>query len=288
MGHLLFNIAYVFYTGSTLLYLLYLLTKKESHARSAYACLAVGLALHAGSLVTQASATWLAGRQLAAPMGVNPGVPWSNWFESLSFFAAVIAVIFFAIQWRAPLPVLGVFIMPINWLLTTYALFKERCASPLLPSIQNDWIAIHIPVMFTAYSLLGVAFAVGIAYLLQEYQLKSKCPGDLSYRLPPLEQLDTLIYKLIRLAFPLLTIGIILGGLWAYHAWGRFWSWDPKETWTLITWCIYLIYLALRWFGGWRGRKTAYLSLVGFALVLFTYAGVNYLSPLHGFLSTPP
>jgi ABC-type transport system involved in cytochrome c biogenesis permease subunit len=105
------------------------------------------------------------------------------------------------------------------------------------------------------------------------------------FRLPSLDELDHMIYQVIWWAFPFLTLGILFGAQWAFDVWGRYWGWDPKETWALITWLIYFAYLNIRLIVGWRGRKTAYLSLAGFGAVLFTYVGVNYLSHLHGFLS---
>ena len=147
--------------------------------------------------------------------------------------------------------------------------------------------ALHVPVLCASYAIFTAAFAVGIVYLWQERQMKSKRPNELTYRLPSLEQLDTLIFKLISVAVPALTLGIFLGSLWARRAWGRFWGWDPKETAALITWLVYVAYLLIRLIGGWRGRKTAYLSLAGFAFVLITCMGVNYLSPLHRFLFAP-
>jgi len=145
--------------------------------------------------------------------------------------------------------------------------------------------ALHVPVLLISYAIFAAAFTVGILYLWQERKMKSKHLNELAYQLPSLDELDTLIFKLILVAVPLLTVGILLGGVWAHRAWGRFWGWDPKETWALITWLVYIAYLSVRFGVGWRGRKTAYLSLAGFAFVLFTYVGVNYFSPLHGFLS---
>jgi cytochrome c-type biogenesis protein CcsB len=142
---------------------------------------------------------------------------------------------------------------------------------------------LHVPLLLTAYGIFFAAFLVGIVYLWEERQMKSKHPNTLTFRLPSLEELDNLIAKLISAAFPLLTLGLLLGGIWAQHAWGRFWGWDPKETWTLITCLVYASYLSARAFIGWRGRKSTYLSLAGFAVVLFTYMGVSYFSPLHGF-----
>jgi len=299
MENQLFNVAYFCYTASTALYLAYLFTKKEKFSRYAFALLTLALAIHVGSLITRTvvarsdyshqAVLLRAEGKIEAAIGAERAarayVPWSNWFESFSFFGAIIAAIFFIISYRIAIPILGAFIMPISWGLLTVAFFSDKTIRPLMPALHSYWMAIHVPIMFTSYSILGVAFAVGIAYLLEEHQMKSKHPGELSYRLPSLDELDNLIYKLIMAAFPPLTLGIFLGGVWAYTAWGRFWGWDPKETWALITWFIYVVYLHLRLFVGWRGRKTAYLSMAGFGFVLFTYVGVNYLSPLHGFLS---
>lgn len=299
MENLLFKIAYAAYTLSTGLYLAYLLTKKERLSQIAFGFLAAALLLHTGSLITrtivardgfmaQAITLREQGKVDAAAdveRAARAYVPWTNWFESFSFFGGVLALIFFIISCRIRIPLLGAFIMPIGWILLTVAFFSDHSIQPLAPALRSHWMAIHVPIMFIAYAILGVAFAVGVAYLLEERQMKSKRPGELTYRLPSLEDLDQLIYRLIMAAFPPLTLGIFLGGLWAYSAWGRFWGWDPKETWALITWFIYVIYLHLRLFVGWRGRKTAYLSLAGFGFVLFTYVGVNYLSPLHGFLT---
>jgi cytochrome c-type biogenesis protein CcsB len=299
METLLFNAAYVAYTLCTLLYLAYLFTKRERYSKWAYMLLVGALTVHVASLATrtydarsnyaQQAETLRAEGKTEAAIGAERAassyVPWSNWFESFSFFSLLIALIYLIITRWYHIPVLGAFVMPVSWGLLTVAFGSDKAIKPLLPALHSIWMAIHVPVMFISYSILGVAFAVGIAYLLQERQMKSKRPNDMSYRLPSLDELDALIYKLIMAAFVPLTLGIFLGGVWAYSAWGRFWGWDPKETWALITWFVYVVYLHLRLFVGWRGRKTAYLSLIGFGVVLFTYIGVNYLSPLHGFLS---
>jgi cytochrome c-type biogenesis protein CcsB len=299
METLLFNTAYAGYTLCTLLYLAYLFTKKEKYSLWAKRLLMVAVVLHFGSLITrtydarsgymaQATALRAEGKieaAIGAERAAHSYVPWSNWFESFSFFGLIIALIYLIITRGYHIPVLGAFVMPVSWGLLTVAFCSDKTLKPLLPALHSYWMAIHVPIMFVSYSILAVAFAVGIAYLLQERQMKSKRPSEMTYRLPSLDDLDTLIYKLIMAAFPPLTLGIFLGGVWAYEAWGRFWGWDPKETWALITWFVYVIYLHLRLFVGWRGRKTAYLSLIGFGVVLFTYVGVNYLSPLHGFLS---
>jgi len=137
----------------------------------------------------------------------------------------------------------------------------------------------------TAYAVFANAFGVGLALLIQERQVKSRRPTELCYRLPSIEDLDTLNYRLIAAAFPILTVGILMGGVWAHAAWGRFWGWDAKETWALITALVYAAFLHMRLLAGWRGRKAVYMSMAGFACVVFTFIGVNFLSGLHGYLS---
>ena len=280
MEQTFFGAAFTCYTVAMSLFLGYVITRRESLSRAAGFAIWSGVVLHVISLVLRT----LAARVIPEHRFY---VPWSNWFESFSFFSLVIAVTFLIIEWRRGMPILGAFVSPVIFATMTTAVhspFGTEIPS-LAPALQSYWMAIHVPVMFISYAAFAHAFAVGLAYLIQENQLKSKHPTSISFRLPPLEDLDQLIYRIVRTAFPILTLGVFLGARWAYNAWGRYWGWDPKETWALITWLVYLIYLHMRLVVGWRGRKTAYLSLIGFAVVLFTYVGVNYLSSLHGFLS---
>lgn len=280
MEKALFAAAFTVYSIAMTLFLGYVITRRETISRAAGLSIWLAVILHAGSLVARTIAAHTIPEHRFY-------VPWSNWFESFSFFALVIAITYLIVEWRRGLPILGAFVSPF-----IFAMMATAAHSPfgmeipsLSPALQSYWMAIHVPVMFISYAAFAHAFAVGLAYLLQERQMKSKNPGSLSFRLPPLEDLDQLIYRIIRWAFPVLTLGVLLGARWAYDAWGRYWGWDAKETWALITWFVYLIYLHMRLVVGWRGRKTAYLSLAGFVFVLFTYVGVNYLSDLHGFLS---
>jgi cytochrome c-type biogenesis protein CcsB len=121
-------------------------------------------------------------------------------------------------------------------------------------------------------------------YLLQERMLKSKKFSTLYHRLPPLEALDSINYKCLTFGFPLMTMGIISGAVWAESAWGTYWSWDPKETWALITWFLYAALLHGRLTVGWRGRRAAIFAIIGFICLLFTFLGVNLLlSGLHSY-----
>lgn len=295
-----FNAAFVGYTIALVLYMAYLFTRRETLSAAGHKLLMVSVFMHAFSLAARVVAA-------RAVPGHHWYVPWSNWFESFSLFALLISLVFLLVQAKTHLPILGAFVLPWTWLALLMALSHPFFSNPgwrfttfrefwalagsareipgLQPALQSYWMAIHVPVMFASYSSFANAFGIGIAYLIQERQIKSRKPGELSYRLPSLEDLDRLIYRIIFTAFPVLTLGILLGARWAYDAWGRYWGWDAKETWALITWFVYLVYLHMRLVVGWRGRRTAYLSLAGFAVVLFTYVGVNYLSQLHGFLS---
>jgi cytochrome c-type biogenesis protein CcsB len=281
------------------LYLAYGLTRRERLSRLGHGVLGAAVALHGLSLAFRA----IAARSLPGHGGY---FPWGNWFESFSLFAFLIAAAFLIVQAKSRMPILGVFVLPWACLALGAAFaqaisaargfgmtgFAELCAlaksvrafSPAQPALPTSWMTVHVPLVFASYAAFANAFGVGLAYLVQEHQLKSRKPGELCYRLPPLEDMDRLIFGLIAAAFPLLTAGLALGAGWAHTAWGRAWGWDPKEVWSLITWLIYLFYLTARFGAGWRGRRTAYLSLAGFAVVLFTYVGVNYLSRTHGFL----
>lgn len=296
----LFNLAFLGYIAGFALYAAYAATKREAPALWGHRLLFASVLVHAASLAARA----LAARTIPEHSWY---VPWSNWFESFSLFALLIAASFLVTQARTRVPILGVFVLPWNILALvmafSYPFFSgsgakagsigeffalantARALPKLQPALQSYWMAIHVPVMFLSYAAFAVAFGVGLAYLVQERQIKSKKPSEMSYRLPPLEDLDRLIYKIIAFAFPVLTLGVMLGARWAYDAWGRYWGWDAKETWAFITWLIYAVYLHMRLVAGWRGRKTAYMSLAGFGVVMFTYVGVNYLSSLHGFLS---
>lgn len=276
----LFSAAFYAYTVATALYIGYAITRREGLSPVARWILIVAVVLHAASLVIRMI------NARALPQH-DWYVPWSNWFESFSFFAIVISIEFLAVLAMRPLPILGAFVAPLAWVSLIVAINSPfgRQIPTLPPALQSYWMVIHVPVMFISYAAFAVAFGVGIAYLLQERQLKSKRPSGVMFRLPSLDELDTMVYRVIAFAFPVLTLGVLLGAAWAYDAWGRYWGWDPKETWAFITWLVYAIYLHQRLIRGWRGRKSAYLSIAGFAVVLFTYVGVNYLSELHGFLS---
>ena len=148
--------------------------------------------------------------------------------------------------------------------------------SPEQSIFKNFWLISHVIAVFIGNSAFALACGIGILYLFQEYGIKSKNPGFFFKRLPSLEMLDAA-------GFTLLTFGLITGFVYAKTIWGRFWSWDPKEVWSGITWLFYAALLHERLTVGWRGRKAAVMAIIGFAILLFTFLGVNlFLKGHHG------
>ncbi len=280
MDKLFFNAAFLLTTVSMILYIGYAFTRRDAWARRALFILVGALSVQMLGLIIRT----VIGRQMP-----DHGwyFPWSNWYESFSFLAFVILLEYLLIQWKREVPILGAFITPLAWICFLTAVHSPTGTDiPKLPPVlQSFWMSLHVSFLFFAYAGFANAFGVGLAYLLQERQLKSRKPSILVFRLPALDELDALIYKIILWSVPLLTVGLVVGMRWAYLEWGRYWNWDAKETWALITWILYMDYLFMRLVVGWRGRKATYLSMIGFVVALFTYVGVNYMSNLHGFLS---
>jgi ABC-type transport system involved in cytochrome c biogenesis permease subunit len=153
-------------------------------------------------------------------------------------------------------------------------------AFPSPPPYPNV-LYLHIPALGVAYLLLLAAMLAGFVFIVQERRIKRHCALAVTSRLPSLESMEHFIFKMILISFPFLTLGILLGTLWESKTRGRFWSWDPTETFSLVTWAIYAGYLILRGTRGWRGRKSMYLALAGFGLVLLSLAALLFFSPLH-------
>jgi len=200
-----------------------------------------------------------------------------------------LAVYLFA-EFRYKLRSLGAFVMPIPFLLLMFIIMsmgpEERIAQAVPPALKSQWLTFHVITAMFAYGAFAVSFGLGIMYLLKlskEGNGEKLSQGIVS-RFPSLEVLDELAYKVVGFAFPLLTLCIITGAIWANYAWGTYWSWDPKETWSLITWIIYAGYLHARLMYGWKGKRAAWMAVFGFAAVLFTFFGVNYFLPgLHSY-----
>ena len=239
------------------------------------------------------SLMWLATAFLLAgeiARGASAGrVPWGNMYEFSLSAALATAVVFLAISTRRNLRWLGVFVVGAILLTLGAAvtiLYTE--SAQLVPALKSVWLVIHV----LAAIICGGAFTIGAAvtalYLVRD-RAEVKADGGpvtgwLSSRVPPAKRLDTMAYPINAFVFPLWTFAVIAGAIWAENAWGRYWGWDPKETWAFITWVIYAGYLHARATAGWRGRKAAVICLVGYVAFLINYFGVNfYASGLHSY-----
>jgi cytochrome c-type biogenesis protein CcsB len=212
-------------------------------------------------------------------------IPITNPHEAASFFSWCIVLIFFLLQIRYKISLLSSFIMPVVFFMMLASSMLSREIKPLSPALQSYWLGIHTVLAFLGNAAFALAFGIGCMYLVQEHHVKSKRLGGLFERLPSLQLLDEINYRLITVGFPLLTLAIITGALWAESAWGRFWSWDPRETWSLVTWFIYAIILHARLVAGWRGKRAALLSMIGFLTILIAFFGIKLLRKgLHVFL----
>ena len=203
--------------------------------------------------------------------------PITSQHEAITFFAWSVTWAYLSFHWRYSVRNFGTFISCLVLILLLIAASVSRAFHPLAPALQSLWLPVHAGVSVVAYGFLALSFCGGIMYLLQERELKSKKFGFFFSRLPSLESLDQLNSHCLTAGFTFLTLGMVSGSIWARQAWGTYWQWDPKETWSLITWFLYAIQLHQRVTVGWRGRRAAVMSIVGFSSVLFTLWGVTYL-----------
>ncbi len=223
---------------------------------------------------------WYESYQLGAGYG---HAPLSNIYESLVFFAAITGIIYLVVERRYQNRVIGAFAMPLSFFAMAYASFGTSAKiQPLIPALKSNWLIAHVITCFIGYAAFALAFGVSIMYLIKQIRPEDADAGS-AFRLPKLSVMDELTHQLIMFGFLFLTAGIISGAVWANSAWGRYWGWDPKETWSLITWFVYATVLHARLMRGWRGTRIAVLSLIGFAAVIFTYFGVNLLPGLHSY-----
>jgi cytochrome c-type biogenesis protein CcsB len=241
--------------------------------------------------------------------------PLSNLYESLLFLTWTLLIIYLYIEFKTKSKLIGAILLPVILLINGFANLtlspEMQKSSPLVPALQSNWLMMHVSMMMLSYATLIIGSLLCILFLIisnyQEVDLgaidKSSLPlynvlvdyyetkslstsNEISElgKLKLLSSLDNWSYRIIGLGFPFLTIGIIAGGVWANEAWGSYWSWDPKETWALITWIIFATYLHSRITKGWEGKKTAILGSIGFFIIWICYLGVNFLGKgLHSY-----
>jgi cytochrome c-type biogenesis protein CcsB len=266
-----FKIAVVLYLGAAAGYLLFLVLSTGSRAPLGFWCAVGGFAAHTLSIMHRAIFSGL--------------FPFATPFDVLSFFAWLVVGSFLMVQYRVASPIFGSIATPMAAVLMLYgSTLSYRITEPLVPVLQSWWFPIHVTLALAGNGIFALMAIGGLMYILQERLIKTKRIGRFHRLLPSLETLDTINRHGLPLGFFLLTLGIISGALWAGSAWGFYWSWDPKEVWSLITWIVFAIYLHTRIVMGWKGKRSAIIALVGFLAALFTYFGVNYLlAGLHSY-----
>lgn len=210
--------------------------------------------------------------------------PLSNLYESLVFFAWTAGLIYLFMEFKYKNALIGAFVTPIAFMAMAYASMSPNISDriqPLVPALKSNWLIVHVATCFFGYAAFAVAFGMSLMFLIKARN-PERTDGIVGH-IPKLELLDELTHRMVLFGFLFLTGGIITGAVWANSAWGSYWSWDPKETWSLITWFVYATLLHARLMRGWEGKQIAYLSILGFAAVLFTYFGVNLLPGLHSY-----
>jgi cytochrome c-type biogenesis protein CcsB len=236
-------------------------------ARIATGLTLLGWLTHLGTIVT---------RGIAARR-----VPWGNMYEFSTVVAFIAVTAFLVLMVKQRARWLGTFVLlPVVLYLGLAGTVLYKSAGPLVPALNSYWLKIHV---FAAISASGLFFVSGIVAIL--YLAKSYRPdGPLLSRLPAAEKLDRTTYGIVALSFPIWTFAIIAGAIWAEAAWGRYWGWDPKETWSFITWVIYAGYLHARSTAGWRGRRAAWFAVAAFAALIVNYYVVNiWIVGLHSY-----
>ena len=240
--------------------------------------------------------------------------PLSNLYESLLFLTCLLLIIYLFIEIKTKSKLIGSVLIPVTLFISGFANLtlspEMQKASPLVPALQSNWLMLHVSMMLLSYGTLIIGSLLCLLFLVisrfQDVELKISNDSSSLYnvmldyyeaklvspsaeilefgKVKLLESLDNWSYRIIGLGFPFLTIGIISGSIWANEAWGSYWSWDPKETWALITWLIFATYLHARIVKGWEGKKASILGGLGFFVIWICYLGVNFLGKgLHSY-----
>ena len=245
--------------------------------RTAFALTCAGLATHLVAIVTRGLA--------------EHRVPWGNMYEFIAAISCMAVLVLVAVSIRFRAYYIGLFVLiPVVLALALDVTVVYTPAGSLVPALNSYWIAIHVTAMIVASGLYIVGAVVTAMYLIADRNERRTLAGlpsrteGLMMHLPGTTVLDRLSYRTILFAFPVWTFGIMAGAIWADHAWGRYWGWDPKETWSFITWVVYAGFLHARATAGWRGRRAAYIQLAGFGCLMFNLIGINlWVTGLHSY-----
>jgi cytochrome c-type biogenesis protein CcsB len=259
---LLFKIALVAYLAATLLFLAFLLSRRRWLSQWSVGTTLAGFVAQTIALVAETVA-----------LGTLPLV---NMEQSLVFTGWALVLVFLGVEFRYRLHVLGSFVLPLVCIMLLYAAVSPAGptggGTDVMPEFLNSaWFGIHAVFSLLGFVAFAVAFVVGVMYLIQNRMLKSKQFNALYDQLPSLDLLDAMNQGTILLGFPLLTLGMLSGAIWASQVQESFWSWTPKQALTLVTWFFYLLILHGRLNFGWRAKRAASLAIVGFAVVGVTF-----------------
>lgn len=264
-GVLIFQVVFWIYLLATAFYLGAMFTRKQWMGRVGTTALAIGLAGHTASLVV---------RTVAAQ---RP--PFLNLYEYVLSLTWGVVVVYLALELLTRNRGFGSFTVPLVMIFAYLATTLPTEVNPTMPALKSGWRIPHIATAILAYASFALAFGLAIMYLLRE-RTDGNSKSFWATRLPSLQVLDQTVYRTIAFGFMMQTALLITGAVWAQFAWGRYWGWDPKETWALVTWLIYAAYLHTRTTMGWQGRKSAYVAIIGFVATIFTLFGVSLL--MHG------
>jgi cytochrome c-type biogenesis protein CcsB len=272
MGVLLFYFALFLTVIATAGFIVYLMKQQKPVYRWSYRLLLCAFVFHTLFLLHQ--------------YYVFGAAPVLSLKEALAFFSWAIIGAYLLFHMKFRLMVLGSFLAPLAACLMIISTTMPTIEPTIQPVFRSLWLTFHILTAFMGNGMFAIAFAAAIMYLIQEHQIKRKRFGSFYGRLPSLETLDAVNHYSLTLGFTLYTLGMIIGAIYARYALGSFWRWDAKEVWSLITWLLYAVLLHERLTVGWRGRRAAVLSIIAFAVLIFTFLGASiWLSEYHSFRS---
>ena len=260
-------LAILFYVLGAGAYFAFLFLQKSYLHRSASAVMTAGFICHTAVIASAIVAT---GR-----------MPAGNLHEALSIAGWAVAGVFLVVQLRFKLKILGIFAAPLVVLIMAAASLVPAGPTQDATLFKNFWLVVHVTAIFIGEAAFALACGLGVLYLIQENTIKTKRHRFFFRRLPSLELLDSTGYACIVTGFTLLTVGLVTGFVYARSVWGHFWSWDPKEVWSAVSWILYAVLLHERLTVGWRWRRSAIMAIIGFAVLVFTFLGVNLLLKGH-------
>ena len=287
-----FTFSFIFYILTTAAYAGYWAFKKKWLGQTATAMAFVALGSTTMILISRA--------------GESGHAPFSNLWESMVLFIWATNAGYLLMEYRHKFKAIGTVVMAIETLSMLSASllpYRFKSVEPLNPALQNKWkwmmdilstwglekyaigwLDFHVFTTFIGYAGFAIAFGLSLLFLWKFRAETRNVTNRFVEAFPDSKVLDEMSYRAIAWGFPFLAVGIVSGAVWANYAWGQYWAWDPKETWSLITWFIYAAYLHARVTRGWKGKRAAYLSIIGFAAVIFLYWGVSFILPgLHAY-----